>query len=110
MTRREALQLLAATLAASPFLRLPEGQRCSCDMPLVSFEEWRDARPFAKVGRHVIGFEGTNDTWDFTEGVDRLAHAVDQNIFHHYARLTCPIHGEARFGGPRPDSTLDWDE
>lgn len=91
MTRRDALKSLVAVLVASPFLRLPEPERCTCGIPLASFEEWRAAKPTVTV--HKIGFEGSDEVLDFSEAVDRLEYSIDTDILRSLLKRTCPQHG-----------------
>lgn len=115
-TRREHLRSLAVVLAASPFLALPPEKRCSCDIPLWSFEEWQDRRAkksnYDTVTMTFYGDgHGGGDPAEVSDPVlealeqvsQRLTFSIDQDILKHYAKATCPIHGEARFGGPNPD-------
>ena len=34
---------------------------------------------------------------------EALAWSIDQDVLTMYARMTCPVHGQRRFGGPNPD-------
>lgn len=88
MDRREAIRRLTVTLAAAPFLQLPPEKRCGCDMPLWSFEEWRGRNPQVDTSGMASYY---------------LAYQINHDILSHYY-LTCPVHGERRFGGPNPDT------
>ena len=120
MTRRKMLGTLVTALAAAPMLLRPDGSRrppeelCSCDMPLASFEEWQDSRPKKTI--YLVRPADGSAPIDFGHAVDHLAWSVDQRILKTYMRLTCPVHGEKRHGGPRPDgedlriTKKEWEE